>query len=253
MPRFVPAPVWNAVKSLAGYRLFYTQRHTLSSGVTVRVSNHPEWVVFNEIFVEGEYDDALRDMLADPPAGRPFSVLDLGANAGFFVLRTFDLLQRLAPGRAAHVVAVEGAASTHRTLVRMLTEANTLGGVTTAVHGLVGKRTGAAAFAEYPSTTRNNLFEDNLVKKTVPFVDVAALVPGEVDLIKCDIEGAEELFLEHYPDLLARTRRIAIELHHDWADVARCRTLLREAGLAHVRTAVETATMATEHWARPSL
>ena len=37
-------------------------------------------------------------------------------------------------------------------------------------------------------------------------------------LLKCDIEGAELLFLENYEDLLGKVRNAVFELHHEQCD-----------------------------------
>lgn len=233
----LPSAAVNTVKSLVGYRPFYRQSFVLRSGVRINVRSHPDWIVFNEIFVNGDYDRAIADALGPEPARatRPFVALDLGANSGFFTLRLFDLLRRAAPERPARVIAVEGAQSTYDLMVRRVVRDNGLGGEVTALRGLVGARTGQAAFSEYPSTTTNNIFDRNLAARQVPYVDLEVhLSPAaEVDLLKCDIEGAEELFLNSYPDLLRRTRVAAVELHARFVDVEACRRSLREAGLTH--------------------
>ena len=68
---------------------------------------------------------------------------------------------------------------------------------------------------------------------SVPFVDLDTLLPpGErIALLKCDIEGAEEIFLENYPQLFSRVDRAVFELHYDRCNVDRCVDLLDQAGL----------------------
>ncbi len=56
-------------------------RVTLRSGVKLRVSSPSEWELFNEIFVECEYDEAVRRALSS--VSSPVHVVDLGANVGF--------------------------------------------------------------------------------------------------------------------------------------------------------------------------
>jgi hypothetical protein len=56
-----------------------------------------------------------------------------------------------------------------------------------------------------------------------------------IALLKCDIEGAEELFLSTYPDLLSRVDTAVVELHHQFCSPVRCRELLAQAGLKRVR------------------
>jgi hypothetical protein len=54
---------------------------------------------------------------------------------------------------------------------------------------------------------------------------------GAVDLLKCDIEGAELLFLQSYPDLLRSVRAVVMELHPGLCDANECLRLLAEYGL----------------------
>lgn len=56
-----------------------------------------------------------------------------------------------------------------------------------------------------------------------------------VDLLKCDIEGAELLFLQNYPELLRKVRVAIFEFHADLCDVHQCRRLLRDYGFPQHR------------------
>ena len=64
--------------------------YQLNSGVTIRVASQGEWWTYNDIFVNHEYDAAIQTALASRVAERPFAVLDLGANVGYFLLRVVD-------------------------------------------------------------------------------------------------------------------------------------------------------------------
>ena len=263
--RVLPARVWNTVKSAAGYRVFYDQVAELRSGVRLRVKDHPDWAVFAEVFVDGGYDRAILDTVRDAAAreggaqtagtqtagvGRPVVVLDLGANAGFFTLRVVDLLRREAPGAEARVLAVEAGDRPARKFRDRVFGDNRLGREVTLVHGLVGRRTGSAPFVEYPATTTNNVFDEVIGGATLDYVDLEAHVgPGPVDLVKCDIEGSEQAFLESYGPLLARTRRVVVELHEAFVDYDACRDLLRGAGFRLVETEVA-GPCETDYWTR---
>jgi hypothetical protein len=58
----------------------------------VKVASKGEWWVYNDIFVDGEYDMPIHTALEDRSPVRPFIVLDLGANVGYFALRVLDLI-----------------------------------------------------------------------------------------------------------------------------------------------------------------
>ena len=53
-----------------------------------------------------------------------------------------------------------------------------------------------------------------------------------VDLLKCDVESAELLFLRSYPERLRNVRAAVIELHPELCNADECLHLLGEYGLA---------------------
>ena len=212
---------------------------TLNSGLIIRVLNYNDWMIYNDIFVEREYDAAIEDLLHDnPDSSRPVQVLDLGGNVGFFTLRLAHLL--LQAGRTNfRVTMVEGSPSTYAELrERLGANKEKLGDRVTAVHGLVGNRTGEGQIVQGVAHGENTIFGDASRGARVSFIDLGTLAGSwpRIDLLKCDIEGAEEIFLGNYADLLAKTDRAVFEFHHDKCDVAHCRRLLADAGLSPAKT-----------------
>ena len=65
---------------------------------------------------------------------------------------------------------------------------------------------------------------------------ITGISPFSINLLKCDIEGSEELFFDSYPQLLRRVDLIVVEFHPHLNDVSRCRRLLSGAGLDHHRS-----------------
>jgi FkbM family methyltransferase len=194
----------------------------LNSGLGVTIASACDWVIYNEIFVEGMYDAPIR--LAMTP-GRHVRILDLGANVGFFTLRCIDLARRA--GHADYAITlVEGSP---RVVRELRSRMNALPGLE-IVHGLVGRRSGSAAITENDFHGKNNIFGDR--GTIVDFIDLDRVqsIAGAIDLLKCDIEGAELLFIENYPELLRRVDVAVFELHHRVCDTARCRELLRDCG-----------------------
>jgi len=58
----------------------------------------------------------------------------------------------------------------------------------------------------------------------------------KIHLLKCDIKGSEQAFLENYPQLLERVEVGTRELHHSLNDSRRCHDLLQEYGFqVHTR------------------
>jgi len=213
---------------------------TLMSGITVRVENRAEWILYNDIFVDGEYDEPIESVLASAPANRPLEILDIGGNVGFFALRVADRIIRGGnPEVDYRIILVEGSPDVYEELKRRLMAEPVLVNRLTLVHGLVGRRQGSARIFEHSFHANNSLFASNMpgscCSVDVPFVDLLSLygkIP-EIDLLKCDIEGAELLFLESYRELLAGVRYAVIEFHHNLCDVSRCFEILEEVGFCN--------------------
>lgn len=207
---------------------------TLPSGIVIRVLSYSDWMIYNDIFVDGEYDEPVNRLLeTSDDTARTARVLDLGANVGFFTLRLADAFLRKRRNDFS-VIAVEGSPANHIELSERL-DANSqfLSGRVRAINGLAGHRTGEGEISEGESCGENTLFNQTARRVKAPFVDLDELTRewAIVDLLKCDIEGAEELFLRNYPDLLAKTEYAVLEFHHDKCDVVYCRQLLTDAGL----------------------
>src|SRR5690242_4474626 len=79
---------------------------TLPSGLKVTVGSWAEWVTYNDIFVDGEYDVPIRHAIdhAEPDA----VILDIGANVAYFALRFSDLWMRARPRQSFRLIGVEG-------------------------------------------------------------------------------------------------------------------------------------------------
>jgi FkbM family methyltransferase len=206
-------------------------RHQLPSGINVRITNRSEWNAYNEVMVDGEYDRVIQSTIAGGPQ-HPL-ILDLGAHAGFFTMRFADLWRRSHGDAPFRIVSVEGSPDTVRHLAAHLAQPALRG--CTAHHGLVGRRSGSAKISRSIRSTINSIVAPaSPHSRTVPFVDLESLVPADrrVAVLKCDIEGAEELFVSSYGELLRRVDGAVFELHEQLCDVDRCRALLAEAGLA---------------------
>jgi FkbM family methyltransferase len=204
-------------------------------GVHLRVANYEQWVIYNEVFVSGEYDRALGLMLDAPREARaPLHIVDVGAHAGYFTLRALDrLLERGVPLDSVTVTAFEASEALVRTYRARVLGANALAARVEIVHGLVGQPAGTAVLRDARVVSG-----EDAAGPRVPYVDLAshlAAVP-RIDLLKCDIEGSEERLIANYPQVFARTMVATFELHRDWCDTGRCRRLLREYGFTHSAT-----------------
>lgn len=208
-------------------------RRELRSGLVLTVGSPSDWLLYNDIFVEHEYDAAIDLAVERTGAGRPLTIVDLGANVGYFTLRAADRLTAAKPGAPLRFVLVEPNPFLAGELKRRVLSQPSLAGSVTLLQGLVGRREGTGILYESPLHFESSLVERRGVRRReVAYVDLdAALEPGRpVDLLKCDIEGAELEFLASYPDLLRRTSVCVLELHPEKCDPAACIRLLEEAG-----------------------
>jgi FkbM family methyltransferase len=214
--------------SWQGRRLSYT----LPSGINIEVSSASDWAVYNEVFVEGEYDAAIRKVLEHAP-DNPL-IVDLGANVGYFSLRFADLWRRQRGANAPfQLISVEGCPRTFVQLRNRLQQLS-LAGRCVPSFGLAGARSGEATISTSVTTGLNSIHgHRSLSRARVPFIDLETIIPaeGRIALVKCDIEGAECTLLENYPGLFARVDAAVFEFHPQWCSVSRCRELLAASGL----------------------
>ena len=86
----------------------------------------------------------------------------------------------------------------------------------------------------------------------VPFVNLIEILrhADEIDLLKCDIEGAEFEFIENYEDLLKKVRAAVFEFHCYGRDLEHLRRLLRAYGFLHSRVLREAPGSSIEFYTR---
>lgn len=208
----------------------------LPSNLNIRIRSRSDWVIYNEIFVAGDYDPAIVMALEGAKRTGELRILDLGANVGFFTLRSVDLVRRHnLQDLSVCITAVEGNPKTYDQLRVRLTNQRGLPPFT-AINGLVGERNGSAAISDLEFGGQNCVGVDHTHKHfLVDYVDVEQLVGAcRIGLLKCDIEGAELAFLRNYPQLLRRTDVAVFELHPQRCDERECTSLLRAAGFVNV-------------------
>ncbi len=194
---------------------------TLVSGVLPEVSSYADWCIYNEVFVDGEYDLPIhRSITRISQGGSQRVIFDLGANVGYFVLRWIDCWVHAGrPGRPPRFVLIEGSLTNCRQIERRLLAQNFDEFDIRVVHGLAGARTGGGLLEAGPAHFGNRVVSSGRGTNT-QYVNLDSLVAeGEiVDLIKCDIEGSEESFVSNYIELLNSASALAIELHHGMCD-----------------------------------
>jgi FkbM family methyltransferase len=225
----------------------------LGTGVSIEIANFIEWIIYNDIFVDGEYDLPLEKLL-EGNVNRTLTVADLGTNVGFFSLRLAHLAATRSVGNKINIRGIE-AIGALCTIARQRWAACHFarGDVKFSVtHGLVGKRSGTDEIFHQNHHGMNSIFLKNKHAEEVSYVDLSAHFADveSIDLLKCDIEGAEQLFFETYPDLLRKTRAVVVEFHPDFCDPAICIGLLEDAGFKEHRVLKKDSKLSLEYFCR---
>jgi FkbM family methyltransferase len=195
----------------------------------------------SETFVKLQY--FFRAARPDP------QIVDCGSNIGMSVLFFKALYPR------ARVLAFEPAAQAHELLLRNI-EANALTDVQVH-HAALGREDGVVPFYEDPkdpSTLRMSTRSGRIPgeRTTVSQRRLSGLLDGELDLLKLDVEGAEEDVLADLvvSGAIERVQQLVIEYHHQLDPakdfVGAFLELLREQGFtyqvsAHERVSARTA------------
>jgi FkbM family methyltransferase len=208
------------------------------SGVSVQIKSFSDWIIYNDIFVRGEYDFALHDWLSGVPESRRLVILDLGANVGFFLYRLLDVMFQQKRENDFFATLVEADRTIHKDLCERIRSYEFLNGKVRPVFGLAGKRNGADRFFRHPLQAKNSIFSSSKERGSeIPYQDIEQLMRDHdrIDLLKCDIEGAEESFFTTYPGLLSRVDSLIVELHQDVCDTAACIRLIQDSGLQEKR------------------
>ena len=208
----------------------------LRSGIKISVVTVADWVIYNDIFVEGEYDKPINSILQELSTAEQLNILDIGAGVGFFTLRFVDLMRHNGfVNQPYSITAVEGSPKLAKELENRIYNVNNLQDNVEIVKGLVGKRDGTGTILERDFHPMNTTLIESEEGVQVEYVDLYKIKAANVgiDLLKCDIEGAELLFAQNYLDLLRKVKFAAMELHPKLCNTKQCIDILKDAGLAH--------------------
>lgn len=217
--------------------------HTLPSGLTIVAEDTFDWFVMAEVFMSQEYE--FPGLLADRTYG-PLHIVDLGCNVGYFslwiadkLLRSKDLFRITAiDASQANIVKCRERIWNQKQLAEHIKFYQALLGKPESLE----KPEGFARvyFAENQNHAMNRRLEDvpelhragMLTQDQMFYRNLEDLVgPGDIDLLKCDIEGAEGDLIEAYPRVFERTNQAVFEFHKTLVDIDACRANLRRAGL----------------------
>jgi len=208
---------------------------TLSSGIRIRLDSYADWIIYNEIFADGEYREAVELSLSSLERGRKPVFVDLGANVGFFTLYLMDSLRRKYKG-PFEIKAVEGSPTVFRKLESRVRTQTVSGESIRFYNGLVGRRSGTGTLFEIGYHGMASMAPRRLSRAiTVPFLNLETVCADAevIDLLKCDIEGAEEEFLTNWRAVVDKTKCAVFEFHPAKCDTTVCKAILTKSGFHH--------------------
>lgn len=224
--------LWNPVRDAYWRRLKLDC--ILPSGMRVEVHNRSDWMIFGEVLASGEYDIAIDFALKRRERGCSFTVADFGGNVGYFTFRCADRFIRQNDGDdKLQIVLIEGSPTVFRDLQSRVAAEPLLRGCVKLRLGLVGQPSGEAYI------TGSHIHYGNMVSSKptpgaarVPFVDLDSEF-AEVDrinLLKCDIEGAEFDFIANSRPFLSKVEAAVFEFHRYGRSIEDARRALYACG-----------------------
>jgi FkbM family methyltransferase len=181
-----------------------------------------DWYVFEEIFFDAVYAPLIEG------AGREVrQIIDLGANTGF----STRLWQITFP--EARIIAVEPD-SANLEMCRLNLPDEGSGNrsalvVRACVSGVARKVSLDRSRGSWRFTMHeaNGAVEELIEARTLQQIMYECGMEGTIDLIKCNIEGAEEEVFAHCAEWIGRVRRMAVQVHHPYTSARLLEDLAR--------------------------
>lgn len=178
----------------------------LSEPVYVRLGT-TDWYVLEEIFLDEVYAPAIKD------AQEVRRIVDLGANTGFSI----RLWQANFP--SASIVAVEpdedNLQMCRKNILRYETGDSRTQLVQACVAATPRRVTLDRSMGSWGYTMRDarTQGDEQVEALTLPQIMAECGMEGTIDLLKCNIEGAEQEVFAHCKDWIGRVRRLAVQVH----------------------------------------
>ena len=174
-----------------------------------------------EILVYKEYG-FLSDFLLNCP--QPF-IVDVGAHIGLFSLWAYSKNSNV------KALMIEANPSTNSILIQnikknLLDSWGILNRAAWRNEDIVKFSTNARQSMSHKVSPKGNLNVKGITFKEI--VELATAEKSSIDLMKIDIEGAEEAFLENADKMLEKVNRIVIELHHEFCNTQNLNTMLKK-------------------------
>ena len=180
--------------------------------VLVRLGSS-DWYCLEEVFLQGEYDMVVEHLARDgaPPIK---TIVDLGANVGMSVRFWREAFPQ------ARIVAVEPDSANIAMAARNVAEGHAEGtepADVTFLEACVAAHPGKVyldrSASEYAFRMSDQANGATVEAITVPQVLERGEVQGQVDLLKCDIEGAEAQVFADCSAWIRRVNNLVIEIH----------------------------------------
>jgi FkbM family methyltransferase len=165
---------------------------------------------FSEIFLNSEYGSFLKE------TGLPRRWLDIGCHAGFFSVY-LAWQHRIERSERFEALLIDADPRVEPDVTALIT-ATDLRKHFRFKLGAIGAGAGSVEFALRGgmASSAAGIESENVTKVAVPILspeEIARLFPGSYDLIKIDVEGAEDAFIERYQQVYRRCGFLMLEWH----------------------------------------
>lgn len=166
-----------------------------------------------EVFIDQEYE-FLKDILT---TDKPPVILDVGAHIGTFSLWA------LKTNPKAQIISVEASPNTFKIVndTAQKTQKNWK-----VINRAAWKNTDSIAFSDDGESMSHKVLPEG--KKMVQGIPLSELAKDDIDLMKIDIEGAEEAFLSQNHEALENVACLVIELHPNYCDTDKVREVINK-------------------------
>ena len=170
------------------------------------LSENDSYNSFSEIFIKQEYEDILPEIQYN-------KILDLGAHYGYFSL----WLQAKTGAKNFRSLLVEPSSLCRCSLENLVSQPKLSGRFKYLIGALGNPKNKNLQFFERPFMASSNFdFSQKAPSKKINIVtqdEITESLEPPYDLIKCDIEGAEWEFIQHYQEILFQSRYLIMEWH----------------------------------------
>lgn len=211
---------------------------TTDTGVELRIENAWDWLVFCDIWVNRCYP-----LFVNSIPKKSLTMVDIGANVGYFSL--YALHEARKAGVPIKIYAFEANPLTSDVLTDRVAPYPEI-----ETHfGAVGRLDGETCItlSDNHGTSFTTDTEKDYPHVVVKYRDLNEILPkGQIDCIKCDIEGSEFDFVQNYEAVLHRTRLVFMETHYTKGDAEALRAKMKEYGFTGNKMLVDHETACVE-------